>query len=68
MTELKPGTKCQFEGCDQPATDLATGREGSNYTYKLGAYCSDHAWEIAEIDSPEYNVDCPNCGCRFGVN
>jgi hypothetical protein len=24
--------------------------------------------EIADKDNPEYVVNCPNCGCCFGVN
>ncbi len=24
--------------------------------------------KILGEDSPEYTVDCPKCGCRFGVN
>lgn len=67
------GKKCSYEGCDQPATDVAEGRNRS-YTASpdghpgVAAYCDAHARLVAEEGSPEYEVVCPNCSCRFGVN
>jgi len=61
--------KCQYEGCQEPATCIAAGR-----TYletpghdRPGVYCKTHAEEVAHEGIPEYRVACPNCGCEFGI-
>lgn len=60
--------KCQYKKCDQDATTIACGRVVDDFGSELGAYCELHAEIVADQDNPEYNVGCPNCGCRFGVN
>ena len=75
-------TQCYFEGCDQPAVEMACGRAHGRYVNPSGPYlmkqhpghptpawyCSVHAELVADEDCPEYKEMCPNCGCRFGVN
>jgi hypothetical protein len=63
---------CQFEGCSKPAEYIACGRE-SFIEEKPGhpnaaCYCEEHMSLIVDERFPEYSIDCPNCGCRFGVN
>jgi hypothetical protein len=65
---------CQFTGCDKPAQFIA-GHHGTwdskagDYVGKhAGCYCEKHAHAIADSGLPEYIDDCPNCGCRHGVN
>ena len=61
---------CQWKGCDRPATQLACGQDdwqgGGHPTPAM--YCEEHAGQVKDEGCPEYTVDCPNCGCRFGVN
>lgn len=66
---------CQYEGCDQPATRIASGQRSYRLHKKLepgqyptGCYCDDHAYKVVDFDHPEYHDNCPNCGCLFGVN
>jgi len=65
---LVPGEKCEQPGCDRLA-DVIVYDEN---VPALRAACEEHGDEIVErgktgVGSPEYNVDCPNCGCHFGV-
>ncbi len=55
--------KCQYEGCKRNATHIASDRRKI-----VRLYCETHADWVADDDIPEYVVNCPNCGCRFGVN
>lgn len=55
---------CAYKGCDQEATQLATGDRKDEAP---AHYCEKHANKVSDTGSPEYIVDCPNCGCRFGV-
>ena len=68
ITEIKGN--CQFENCDQPATDIAAGRKSYDDKGHPGVkvYCDYHAGVVEDEQSPEYTECCPNCGCRFGVN
>ncbi len=60
---------CQYENCNKPATTIACGHCRANIGHPIPAcYCDDHAAKVGNEGSPEYTVDCPNCGCRFGVN
>jgi hypothetical protein len=72
-----PDMTCRYEGCDRPATTLACGRDG--YRPDAGGpdvvghprparYCEEHADRVADEHGPEFHVDCPHCGCQFGVN
>ena len=55
---------CQYEGCEKLATAIAKGRIHPI----INCYCDSHAVTVAEEDDAnEYQVDCPNCGCMFGV-
>jgi len=68
---IKIEGKCQYEECDKPATHIASGRK--TYDHKGGHsepnfYCEEHAEVVTEERFPEYVVNCPNCGCMFGVN
>lgn len=56
--------KCQYPGCDEPATDIAEDRDRRTVEF----YCDKHADRAVDQGSPEYRVCCPNCGCGFGVN
>lgn len=71
ITEVPPDTQCQFDECEQPATEIACGRDGCGDRKghpEPGVYCKAHADVIANENNPEYWDQCPNCGCRFGVN
>lgn len=61
---VKISGKCQWDHCDQPATQVAYGRRRR----EIGVYCEAHADRVIDQDMPEYTVSCPNCGCGFGVN
>jgi hypothetical protein len=54
-------TQCYFIGCKKEARFIASNE------FETGAYCKEHAKEIANECQPEYEADCPNCGCKFGV-
>ncbi len=56
--------KCQYPDCNEPATAIADDSEKR----QVGFYCDAHAEKVADYNSPEYHVSCPNCGCYFGVN
>lgn len=62
--------KCSYERCNEQATHIACGREYFTDTphHNTDCYCFLHACMVAKENSPEYTVDCPNCGCAFGVN
>ena len=62
MIVLVPPRKCEWEDCDEPATEIAVGEK-----HKLGCYCEKHADIVSDERRPEYNVSCPNCGCQFGI-
>ena len=68
--------QCQYEGCDKPATHIASGRatrmgpewyENQGHP-TLALYCEAHGEKVADEGAPEYHTTCPNCGCYFGVN
>lgn len=64
---------CQFKGCNEPATAIASGRrewqsKPTYGAYDIGLFCYAHAEAVADFDQPEYQTACPNCGCIFGVN
>jgi len=65
IVSVKKNSKCQFEGCDKPATDIAAGRH--NYP-GVKVYCKIHARIVANDGDPEYTDSCPNCDCMFGIN
>ncbi len=56
--------ECRFPGCKKDAIFLAAGILNNQPKF----YCEEHAVAIADEGNPEYIVDCPNCGCKFGVN
>ena len=58
--------KCQFEDCKEDAVGMACGRK--YYPKKPNNYCKEHQNIVADDHHPEYQVSCPHCGCRFGVN
>ena len=60
--------KCEYEGCDKEAVQQATGNRDFEKSVTVKWYCEEHAYLVADKDSPEYHTTCPNCGCRFGVN
>lgn len=59
--------ECKFHNCTNHATFIASGRtrQGDCVT---GRFCSEHFPQVVAANHPEYVVDCPNCGCKFGVN
>ena len=66
---------CQYEGCDKPATKIATGQQAftkdrplAPEQYGIGCFCDEHTRVVCNFDYPEYHTQCPNCGCHFGVN
>jgi len=56
---------CAFGGCTAPADGLALGRLAHG---RVASFCGAHRGTVADEGSPEYVVDCPHCGCLFGVN
>ena len=60
--------KCDWKGCNKPATAIAAGKPNDRNDESVGKYCEDHAETVAYASNPEYIVNCPNCDCRFGVN
>jgi len=65
--------KCKYEGCKVKATAYAFRRNVRLDKKDLGRfginkYCSYHAAVVIEEGTPEYEVECPKCGCMFGVN
>jgi hypothetical protein len=63
--KLKNNMKCEWEHCTEKATVIACGRTKHNC---IGVYCDTHADLVTDEGHPEYAVECPNCGCHFGVN
>lgn len=63
---------CQYEGCNKPATTIASGRVSYDTREKShpkpGLYCDSHALSVPLEGNPEYIEKCPNCRCHFGVN
>ncbi len=64
VVRVSPGDACSF-GCGHPATDVAKGRIPGHD--KPAVYCVDDAISMARSHGSEYVVNCPNCGCMFGV-
>ncbi len=64
MKHLRKGQKCEWEDCKEEATVLVYWKRND----KLLRLCDYHAAIVVDDRRPEYTVDCPNCGCRFGVN
>lgn len=62
VRELEGG--CEYEGCTNKADHVVYDREEE----VVKCLCSIHEYEVADSQAPEYIVDCPNCGCKFGVN
>lgn len=56
---------CSFKDCKELGTTIAVGHSGH---FPLGIYCDKHAQIVANDTLPEYTVNCPCCGCKFGVN
>jgi len=56
--------KCEQVGCENEAISLVYSRS-SKVVLRLCDGCGDL---VKEQGAPEYGVDCPNCGCEFGVN
>jgi hypothetical protein len=59
--------RCQVKGCCKKATDLIwLGQKGKQ---RFRFLCKHHITEEAdsELEECEYIVQCPNCGCHFGV-
>lgn len=63
--------RCEWDGCHETATHIACGRWtyiGNGGHQIPGCYCEAHAQAVAEECNPECTAECPNCGCRFGIN
>ena len=70
--------KCQFKGCEKPATHIAAGSYQKSkakvfpYHPEPNCYCSIHAEIVANEGVPkngtQFTSECPNCGCFHGVN
>lgn len=56
---------CQWPDCTAEATSIAFARRTEK---KPKLYCDKHAAIAADEGGPEYEVNCPNCDCQFGVN
>jgi hypothetical protein len=62
---------CSYEGCEAPATHIAKGRyhdDDKPRHIEVAVYCGKHADLVAQEGYPEYEAECPNCHCQFGVN
>jgi hypothetical protein len=71
IIEIPRDATCHFEGCARPASHIAQGLPDWDDDPPAwpapAAYCEPHAREVAGEGRSEYLVDCPNCGCLFGV-
>lgn len=67
---IKAEGTCMYHNCELPATTLACEKinKWGDYRDEIGMFCEEHARKVADTRIPEYIVDCPNCGCIFGVN
>jgi hypothetical protein len=72
--EVPRDARCSFAGCTAPATHIACGRgygdredRTAMYPPAPAAYCEGHARQVAGEHVARFLVDCPNCGCLFGV-
>ena len=62
MKTLTENNKCDV--CEKKANSVVYDREKG----EVMIVCEDCRLKILEKGVPEYVVDCPNCGCEFGVN
>lgn len=56
--------KCKYPDCHKEGKNRAYSRKENQVDY----YCDTHADEILSQGRPEYIQQCPDCGCKFGVN
>lgn len=54
---------CQHKNCTKPAAVIA----GSSQADVPDLYCQKHADKVTDKNLPEWEVECPNCHCEFGV-
>jgi len=59
-----PDQECENEKCNNKQICVVFSRHKD----ELMAVCEKCSEKIVEERAPEYVVDCPNCGCWFGVN
>lgn len=52
--------RCKEKEATQKAHNRATG-----ITFEVCEKCAEI---VADVENPEYVVNCPNCNCKFGVN
>lgn len=64
MKQIEPNDLCEINGCVNFATDLVAIKKNSE-VMKL---CGVHSIIAQDIEKPEYNVGCLNCGCINPVN
>lgn len=57
-------TRCEYAQCRRTGCVWVWDRREK----RLRLCCAEHAELIVMADWPEYDVNCPKCGCLFGVN
>lgn len=62
--KLQDFDKCEYEDCEQKATDLVYSRKKNDVL----ACCEGHAEVVIDEDNPEYHHQCDNCGCGLPIN
>lgn len=57
---------CDEQSCKNEGTEMIARRGQKGISY----YCKEHIeiYRDKEWRQAEYIVDCPKCGCAFGVN
>ena len=64
MKVLSDASLCEYEDCKQMATRVVYSRSKQSVVF----CCDDHGDSVVDEGHPEHIDDCPNCGCRMGVN
>lgn len=64
MRILSSDDSCEYKGCTEPAYLLVYSRDSD----EVLATCTDHAYDIAHEDNPEYTSICDNCQCLLPIN
>lgn len=64
VVKLESDSKCEWPRCKEAGEVVAYGDDFE----QIWLLCRCHANLVLNAPGPEYVVDCPNCGCEFGVN
>lgn len=64
MKVLSDASLCEYEDCEQMATQVVYSRNKQLVVF----CCEQHGDVVVDEGNTLYIDDCPNCGCRTGVN